>query len=79
MAPQTTGHPASLPAAPPEARSDQQVQALDQNGDSTDAQARDSSSEKAAPPSAMQLKIMELLEQQAEQLEQSEPSDEAAD
>lgn len=71
MAPQTTGHPAGLPADPPAAQGDQKLSPVDQKGDSSGAQMRQDKDDQSAPPSAIQRKIMELLERQAEQLDQS--------
>ena len=72
MAPQTTGHPAALPADAQTAASTQQVTPPAAGGNTSDAQNRDHPQDQnTAPPSAMQIKIMELLEQQAEKLETS--------
>jgi len=71
LAQQTTGHPAALPAEPQPAPADRQVSALSNSSDTGDARAGQSEGEPAAPPSAMQRKIMEILERQAEALEDS--------
>ncbi len=65
MAPQTTGHPAGLPAEPPAAQGDQEVTPVSEKSDTADAQLRQDTSDQSAPPSAIQRKIMELLERQA--------------
>lgn len=70
MAPQTTGHPAALPPDAQTAASTQQVTPPTAGSDTSDAQHRDHPRDQnTAPPSAMQLKIMELLQQQAEEQE----------
>ncbi|MHA6263807.1 hypothetical protein ACXYMO_11440 [Arenibacterium sp. CAU 1754] len=72
MAPQTTGHPAALPADAQAAASTQQVTPPAASSDTSDAQHRDHPHDQnTAPPSAMQIKIMELLEQQAREAKMS--------
>lgn len=76
LAPQPTGHPASLPAAPPEPSRTQQVRPPSAGNASADTQPRNHGSEdgrNTAPPSAIQIKIMEILEQQARELKLAEP------
>ena len=71
MAPQPTGHPAALPADPPAVRSDLQIKAASAGSNASGARTGDdpgSSDAPVAPPSAMQLKIMEILKDQAENL-----------
>lgn len=70
MAPQTTGHPAGLPADPPAAQGGQKLTPVGEKGDSAGAQLRQDTDDQSAPPSAIQRKIMELLERQAEQMDQ---------
>lgn len=73
MAPQTTGHPASLPAEPSRQASTQTVTPASEgesSGQTGQRQAGDGAQQETAPPSAMQLKIMEMLDQQARELEQ---------
>ncbi|WP_380993257.1 hypothetical protein [Sedimentitalea sp. HM32M-2] len=87
LAPQPTGHPASLPPAPDKASVAQKVAPSSRGDASRDAQSRHAGSgdsQKAAPPSAIQRKIMEILEQQAkeqaretERIAQSAADDEA--
>lgn len=88
LAPQPTGHPASLPPAPDKPSVTQKVAPSSRGDASRDAQSRHAGSDdgqKTAPPSAIQLKIMEILEQQAKELAReaervarSEAEDEAA-
>lgn len=66
MAPQTTGHPAGLPAEPPVATADQEVAPVTGKPDTSGTQLRQDGEDQGAPPSAIQRKITELLEQQAE-------------
>ena len=66
MAPQTTGHPASLPDNPAAARSDTRVKETGRTETGADAGLRDNGGESDAPPTAMQRRITELLEKQAE-------------
>lgn len=72
MAPQTTGHPAALPEDATLAVSDQKVAEAPANGDAqgADAQAGQSGSD-SFPPSAIQRKILELLEKQVADLDAS--------
>lgn len=74
MAPQPTGHPASLPAEPRPADSTQTVTPASEgeaSGQTGQRQAGDGEQQETAPPSAIQIKIMEILEQQARELEQN--------
>ncbi|MBL3702844.1 hypothetical protein GI582_09090 [Sulfitobacter sp. BDSS02] len=68
VAPQITGHPAGLPADAPPPDSDKKVTEASAKSESDSASSRDTSSEESTPPTAMQRKIMEILEQQAEEL-----------
>jgi hypothetical protein len=73
MVPQSTGHPASLPANPAMPDSTRKVTPtrdsdMSVRTDSRQAGSRDP--QESAPPSAMQIKIMEILEQQARELEE---------
>lgn len=70
MAPQTTGHPAGLPAEPPVAQADQEVAPVSEKSGTSGAQLHQGNSDESAPPSAMQRKIMEILERQAEEIGQ---------
>ncbi len=73
MAPQPTGHPASLPAEPSPPDTTQTVTPAsegDASGQTDQRQSGDGTQQESAPPSAMQIKIMEMLEQQARDLEQ---------
>ena len=75
LAPQPTGHPASLPPDPTTSTSTQQIQPPNQGAASSDANPRRHGEEEghnSAPPSAIQIKIMEILEQQAEELKKAE-------
>ncbi|MBK0329121.1 hypothetical protein I5535_17735 [Rhodobacteraceae bacterium F11138] len=75
MAPQPTGHPASLPPEPEKASTGQQVTPPSESETSREFQSgqRDTKDEaNTAPPSVMQIKIMEILEQQATELESQE-------
>jgi hypothetical protein len=66
MAPQTTGHPAALPDSPATARSDTKVAETARTQTGTDAGLRDDRRENDAPPTAMQRRITELLQEQAD-------------
>lgn len=81
QAPQTTGHPATLPSAVPRDTADYRVQAADKGGQSTDTRTNynrpgdsnpraksppDKDSSGAAPPTILQLKIDTMLREQAE-------------
>lgn len=71
LAPQPTGHPASLPPAPPEPASDRKVTQPAAGSGSAETHQRDHAApkeQKTAPPSAIQIKIMEMLEQQAREM-----------
>lgn len=73
LAPQPTGHPASLPADPPPVPPTQRVTAPDLGSQSSGTALNTPSSgkhSKTAPPSVIQMKIMEMLEQQARDLDQ---------
>lgn len=73
MAPQPTGHPASLPPDPPKPTGVRQVTPAAAGARSDETRSREYTSQKdqkAAPPSAIQIKIMEILEQQAEEMDQ---------
>ncbi|MBJ6371439.1 hypothetical protein [Sedimentitalea arenosa] len=80
MAPQPTGHPASLPPDPAVQKSDSKVMPAGAGAASDESRARDFASRQdrqTAPPTAIQRKIMEILEQQA--LEMAEREDGAAE
>ena len=70
MAPQTTGHPAGLPADPSASPNAARVAPVEEKSDSAGAGLRKQDDEQSAPPSAIQRKIMELLERQAKELDQ---------
>lgn len=70
-APQTTGHPAALPADPPAQASDQVVTEVAENAGADETAGRNNQDATDAPPTAIQRKIMELLEQQADDLNQT--------
>lgn len=75
MAPQTTGHPASLPAEPVGPESTQKVPPASEDaasGETGQRQAGSGAQQETAPPSAMQRKIMEILEQQAQELDEAQ-------
>lgn len=75
MAPQPTGHPASLPPDPVAPASDRKIMPTGAGSGSDEARARDFASrsdDQSAPPSAIQRKIMEILEQQAQDLAERE-------
>ena len=74
MAPQPTGHPASLPPDPAKPTIAEQVTPTSGGDSSDETGSREFASQQdqqTAPPSAIQLKIMEILEQQAKELDQS--------
>ncbi|SFT60053.1 hypothetical protein [Sedimentitalea nanhaiensis] len=74
MAPQPTGHPASLPPDRAKASTAQHVDPPAESEASRDYQSGQQGTDdglKTAPPSVMQIKIMEILDQQARELEQS--------
>ncbi|WP_109464001.1 hypothetical protein [Albibacillus kandeliae] len=71
QAPQTTGHPASLPADMMQDTAARQVATVSEGADGFSFDlglGKEQSVE--APPTAMQRKIMELLERQAKELEE---------
>ncbi|MDU9002505.1 hypothetical protein [Sedimentitalea todarodis] len=73
LAPQPTGHPASLPAEPKRPDSTQMVTPASEGETSAQTGQRrtgDGEQQEAAPPSAIQIKIMEMLDQQARELDQ---------
>lgn len=75
LAPQPTGHPASLPANPDQPDTAQTVAPAGDSETSNQTDNRQAGSDaqpESAPPSAMQIKIMEMLQAQAEEIEQSE-------
>ncbi len=74
MAPQPTGHPASLPEDPAGPDVTQKVAEAQTSADSQGAQTGTQSNtgeKQSAPPSAMQLKIMQILEQQAKEMDRA--------
>ena len=80
LAPQPTGHPASLPAEPAVRAQSQSVASASDSTNTRGSGARNSGpdgEQTAAPPSAIQIKITEMLRQQAEDLTQypTAPSD----
>lgn len=73
MAPQPTGHPASLPPDPVKPTGTRHVPPATAGTGSSDSRPREYASQqdqRSAPPSVIQIKIMELLEEQAEELKQ---------
>ncbi|MEY8830490.1 hypothetical protein AB9K34_19125 [Sedimentitalea sp. XS_ASV28] len=75
MAPQTTGHPASLPADPVEAGNTQKVTPASEgaaSGETGQRQTGSDEQQETAPPSAMQIKIMEILEMQAREMDETQ-------
>lgn len=73
MAPQTTGHPASLPPDPARPDSTQTVTPASESetpGQTGHRQAGEQ--QNSAPPSLMQIRIMELLAEQARSQETTE-------
>ncbi|MEP3330298.1 hypothetical protein [Sedimentitalea sp.] len=73
MAPQSTGHPASLPPDPVQPDTAQTVTPASDgaaSGHTGQRQAGNGDQQETAPPSAIQIKIMEMLDQQARELEQ---------
>ncbi|MDK3074423.1 hypothetical protein QO034_15085 [Sedimentitalea sp. JM2-8] len=77
LAPQPTGHPASLPPTPPEPASDQKIAQPAAGSGSAETHQRDHAAQKeqkTAPPSAIQIKIMEILEQQAKEMAENAES-----
>ena len=71
VAKQMTGHPAALPADPPAGGRDTQVAPVSDQQGTGASQLGLGGEELSAPPSALQRKIMEILERQARDLEQS--------
>jgi hypothetical protein len=69
VAPSITGHPAALPPEQDRAPSDTRVSKVDTGNSTEGTSARAQGDEQTAPPSAMQRKIMEILEQQAKDLD----------
>ena len=65
-APQTSGDPASLPETPPAQRSDSKVEETSKAEENADSGLDTNARENNAPPSAIQIRISEMLEQQAE-------------
>ncbi len=82
MAPQPTGHPASLPPDPPKPSPAQQVEPPGEGAASGDSDSGHRTAEdepKSVPPSIMQIKITEILEQQAEERDQPPETGRAED
>lgn len=87
LAPQTTGHPNGLPDAAPPDKELGKVAGVSDDVDTQGANLRDSREDKegksrdrenkdeaaSAPPTVLQLKINEILKEQAEALERNQP------
>lgn len=74
LAPQTTGHPAALPPDPPPPDPATRVGAVagsDNAGKAQTGPRKDTAPRHSAPPSAMQIQIMEILEEQAREASDS--------
>lgn len=69
-APQTSGHPASLPDTSTVERSDTKVTAMTEAENQSGADMSGYSHENNAPPTAIQIRITEMLQKQAEALAQ---------
>lgn len=73
MAPQSTGHSASLPPDPVQPDIAKTVTPASNgaaSGQTGKRQTGNGDQQETAPPSAIQIKIMEMLDQQARELEQ---------
>ena len=68
LAPLATGHPAALPPDTPEPASDHRVTPAAGSADTAETGAEPRWDDTSAPPTAMQRKITEMLEQQAKDL-----------
>lgn len=75
LAPQPTGHPASLPADPAVRAPERSVNPASGTAGSGAHDTAQNSEQSAAPPSAIQIKITEMLRQQAEELKHAAPAD----
>ena len=71
LAPLTAGRPASLPPDKSQVDRDDQVKSVSAKPDATGSQTAAAEQQTTAPPTVMQRKIMEILEQQAQELDQS--------
>ena len=69
VAPSITGHPAALPPEQDLPPSDTRVAKVETGNSTGDTSTNAQGGEQTAPPSAMQRKIMEILEQQAKDLD----------
>ncbi|TMV15053.1 hypothetical protein [Arenibacterium halophilum] len=72
VAPSVTGHPAALPPEPEVTTPDSRVAPVAGGASAQGAQTQtqSQSDDQTAPPSAMQRKIMEILERQAKEIEE---------
>ncbi|MCB1340997.1 MAG: hypothetical protein KDK24_08025 [Pseudooceanicola sp.] len=75
LPPATTGHPAALPPDQQD-RPERKVAPVDADASARGASAQGQGDAPATPPSAMQRKIMEILDAQAEALEKGQPDPE---
>lgn len=79
LPPVTTGHPTALPAEPSGPSPAERVAPVDADASTRGAGAQDQREPAAAPPSAMQRRIMEFLQAQAEELESRAADDRSDD
>ena len=68
LAPLATGHPAALPPDKPQPAPDLRVAPAAGSADTAETGAERQGGETSAPPTAIQRKITEMLEQQAKDL-----------